>query len=95
MVDHSAKTGTFIIPKAEMYGIANEYNTIQNMVNLPVVYTVKKWLSIYDVFQIDFFSRYLVRELNGYYFINKISGFNPDKSNEPTTLELIKIPHGN
>lgn len=95
MSGYSDQSEVFIIPQAELYSLDSEYNTIQNMVLYPVVYTVKKWFNIYEIHNIEFFKRYLVRELNGYYFINKISGFNPDKSTEPTTLELIKIPYGN
>jgi len=35
---------------------------------------------------------YYVREFGAWYFVNKISNFNPDKSNEPVEFELIKMP---
>jgi len=61
------------------------------MIEYPKVYEIKKWLTLNDIYNLRFFRQYYVRQLNGSYFINKISGFNPDKSKEPTTIELIKI----
>ena len=74
-----------------LYSLDSEYQLLEAMLTNPVYYEVKKWLSLYDVYNLEFFKKYYIRELNGCFFLNKISGFNPEKSNESTTLELIKI----
>lgn len=74
-----------------LYSLDSEYQLLESMLTNPVYYEVKKWLSLYDVYNLEFFKKYYIRELNGCFFLNKISGFNPEKSNESTTLELIKI----
>jgi hypothetical protein len=77
---------------ANLYNLDGEYNTLQSMMSSPVKYTIKKWLTLNEVNKLKYFKRYWIKSLNGHFFLNKISGFNPDKSNEPTTLELIKLP---
>ncbi len=77
---------------AQLYSLDDEYNTLAEMAAYPVFYEVKKWLTLYDVEGLVFFARYYIKELNGYFFLNKIESYNPEKSNQPTTLELIKLP---
>lgn len=79
------------LPIPAHYSLDNEYLFLEEIIQKPKVYTIKKWLSINDIFSLEFFKQYYIRELNGSFFINKISGFNPDKSTEPTTIELIRI----
>ena len=74
-----------------MYGLSGEYYGLESILEYPVYYEVKKWLTLYDITELEFFKKYYIRELNGCFFLNKISGFNPEKSNEPTTIELIKV----
>ena len=57
----------------------------------PKFYEIKKWLTISDIRGFEFFKQYYISELNGSFFVNKIKGFNPDKSKDPTTIELIKV----
>lgn len=76
---------------AAIYDLNSEYNVLARMLNKPVFYEIQKWLSIVDVMNLEFWKRYYIKELGGCFFINKISGFNPDKSQEPTTIELIKV----
>lgn len=76
---------------AQLYDFQGEYNTLKNMVDKPVTYEIDKWLNLNDIYKLKFFRKYFIEELNGYYFINKISGFNPKRSVAPTKLELIKI----
>lgn len=83
-------TSAVSLKKSAHYSLDDEYNTIARMVEYPVLYSVQKWLNLNDIFQLKFFRKYFIRELNGYFFINKISGYNP-KSQNPTTIELIKI----
>lgn len=82
---------TLNLPIPAHYSLDNEYLFLEEIIQKPKVYTIKKWLSINDIFSLEFFKQYYIRELNGSFFINKISGFNPDKSTEPTTIELIRI----
>ena len=79
------------IKKAALYGLSGEYYGLESILEYPVYYEVKKWLTLYDIIDLKFFKKYYIRELNGCFFLNKISGFNPEKSNEPTTIELIKV----
>lgn len=84
-------TASLSLPIPAHYSLDNEYLFLEEIIQKPKLYTIKKWLSINDIFSLEFFCQYYIRELNGSFFINKISGFNPDKSTEPTTIELIRI----
>jgi hypothetical protein len=79
------------LPKAAIYSLASEYKFIDEIIQHPKYYEIEKWLTLKDIQSIEFFKQYYIQELNGSYFINKISGFNPDKSNSPTKLELLWI----
>jgi hypothetical protein len=72
-----------------IYSLANEYNLYAAIVARPKYFEVKKWLSLADIIDFDFFNQYYIKELGASFLVNKIKGFNPDKSKEPTTLELI------
>ena len=74
-----------------MYSLDSEYQLLEEILTNPIYYEVKKWLTLHDITELEFFKKYYIRELNGCFFLNKVSGFNPEKSNEPTTLELIKV----
>lgn len=74
-----------------IYDINSEYNLINSMLQYPKFYEYKKWLSVPDILNFKFYQLYWIQELNATFFINKISGFNPDKSKDPVTLELIKV----
>ena len=82
---------TLNLPIPSHYSLANEYLFLEKIIQKPKFYTIKKWLSINDIFNLEFFKQYYIRKLNGSFYINKISGFNPDKSTEPTTIKLIRI----
>ena len=80
-----------IAQKAQIYGINDEYKFIEKIVEYPKFYEVQKWLSLSDVIGLKFFKQYYIRELNGSFFINKISGFNPELSTKPTKIELVYV----
>lgn len=84
-------TATLDLPNAAVYSLANEYNVLVSMVRKPKRYVIKKWMSLKDIHEFKFFKRRWVTSLNGYFFVNKTSGFNPE-SKEPTSIELIKLP---
>lgn len=76
---------------AQLYSIQGEYNFIEKIAEYPKTYTIEKWLSLSDVIELEFFAQYFIQELGGSFFINKISGFNPELSNRPTKIELIRV----
>jgi len=76
---------------AAIYGLDGEYTFIEEILAYPKMYEIYKWLSLKDVLNLDFFKQYFIKELGGSFFINKISGFNPEKTNKPTKIEVIKI----
>lgn len=84
-------TATFNLQKASVYSLSGEYLLFDEMIKYPKVYEVEKWLTLNDVRNLEFFKLYYIMELNGSFFLNKIKGFNPDKSNSATKLELIRI----
>ncbi len=84
-------TANLTLQKAALYDLSGEYTYLEEIITYPVVWEVEKWLTMEGVRNIEFFRQYYIQELGGSFFINKISGFNPDKSNAPTKLELIKI----
>ena len=74
---------------AALYSLTGEYLLVDEMLKHPKVYQIKKWLTINDIRRIDFFGLYYIKQLGGSFVINKIEGFNPDKSLQATTIELI------
>lgn len=86
------RTANVILKIARTYDLNSEYLTYAQMLQYPKAYTIKRWMSLVDIDKIVYFARYWIKELNGYYFINKISGYNPQKSQEATTIDLIKLP---
>lgn len=87
----AAANATKALPLARLYDLDSEYNFLEGIIEYPKFYEAKLWLTIEDIRDLQFFRQYFIKELNGSFFINKIRGFNPDKSNEPTTVELIRI----
>lgn len=79
------------IPCSKYYDLNSEYIKLSEIAEYPKVYEIKKYFSLSEVNNLSFFKRYFVRELNGYFYINKIKGFNPEKSTDPVTVTLIKI----
>ena len=84
-------TASLNLPIPAHYSLDNEYLFIEEIIQKPKVYTIKKYLSITDIMNLEFFSQYFIKELNGSFYINKITGFNPQKSTEPTTIEVVRI----
>jgi len=76
---------------AKLYDLNSEYNFLDEIIDYPKFYEIKKWLTINDIKDLQFFRQYYIKELGASFFINKIRGFNPYKANEPTTIELIKL----
>lgn len=92
MQDGVEVTASIILPIAQLYSLASEYNVLASMMEYPELWEVKRIFSIYEIDKLAFFARYRVKELNGYFFLNSINGYNPDKAASETKIELIKLP---
>lgn len=84
-------SATLKLPKAAIYSLDGEYNFFGEIVTYPKFYEIEKWLTLSDIRNFQFFRQYFIRELGGSFFVNKISGFNPDKALKPTKIELIRL----
>ena len=75
-----------------MYDLSSEYNFLQKIVKTPKVYTIKKYVLLSEINNIDLMKRYRIihPEINGLFFISKISSFNPEKT-DATEITLIQI----
>ena len=67
------------------------YSLWAQMIQKPVKYTIKKWLTTADLPNIKLYQRYWIEELQGTYMLLKINGLNPEKSNQATEMEFILI----
>lgn len=89
--DGFTHTATMQLQKAAMYSLNSEYQLIDKMLDRPKYYDIERWLSLNDIKTFEFFKLYYIKQLGGAFFVNKISGFNPQKSTQPTKIELIKV----
>lgn len=85
------KSATLKLYKPALYNLNSEYVLLNTAMQYPKFWEVECWLTMNDILKIEFWRKYYFRELNGCFFLNKISGFNPEKSKAPTKLELFKI----
>ena len=76
----------------EVYTVASEYTFLDNILQSPETRKIKRWVNSAMMEGFRKLAIYYVREFGAWYFVNKISNFNPDKSNEPVKFELIKMP---
>ena len=82
---------TLDVYPAALYSLSSEYTFLEEIIDYPKYYEVSKWLTIADLKGLDFFAQYYIKELGGSFFLNKIEGFNPDRSKQPTKLQLIYL----
>lgn len=82
------KTGLWV---ANIYSLDSEYTLLNEAMQYPVFYEIQKWMTSNEVLNFDYFKQYYIKQLGGSFFVNKIKGFNPDKSKQATTIELFKI----
>lgn len=76
----------------EVYTVASEYNFLDGVVNSPESYKIKRWVTASQLEGFRKIAPYYVPELGRWVFVNKIKGFNPEKSKAPVEFELIKLP---
>jgi hypothetical protein len=86
----SGSTG-FDCPLAQYISLTNQYTLFESILKPLCFYEIEKYLTIHDISSLQFFNQHYIKEFGGAFFINKITGFNPDKSNSPTKLEIIRI----
>jgi hypothetical protein len=79
------------LQKAALYSLDGEYQLIDKMLDRPKYYEVERWLTLNDIKNFEFWKLYYIKQLGGAFFVNKISGFNPQKSTQPVKIELIKV----
>lgn len=76
----------------EVYSVSAEYNFLEGIINSPETYKVKRWVTSSQMEGFRKIATYYVPELGGWFYVNKIKGFNPVKSKQPVEFELIKVP---
>jgi uncharacterized protein (TIGR02145 family) len=88
-LDFDTQTFDLIIPA--LYELDSEYTEYDDAIDYPKWYEIDKWVNSLDLLNFDMLKLYWIRELNGSFFMNKIKGFNPDKSRQATTMELVRV----
>ena len=84
-------SATVILNKVAVYSLSGEYNFLDKINAAPKLYKADLWLTGNDIRDLDNFTMVYVKELNGMFYVNKISGYNPDKSRAAVSVELIRI----
>ncbi len=80
--------GTTIV---EYYNPTANYSLIETMLTDPVFYEAELLLNIVDIYTFDHFKAVKIDELEGLFYVNKISDFLATSPGTPTKVELIKI----
>ena len=69
----------------------DNFSEYDNMLKFPRVFEIEKWITLDEISKLDFFNQYYFDQLGASFYINKISGYNPMKSFDATTIELIEV----
>lgn len=75
----------------EYYNPTANYSLIETMLTDPVFYEVELLLNIVDIQTFDHFKAVKIDELEGLFYVNRISDFLATSPGIPTKVELIKI----
>lgn len=73
------------------YDFSGNYSLIETMLTDPVFYETELLLNIIDIYEFDHFKAVKIDELEGVFYVNRISNFLATKPGVPTKVELIKI----
>ena len=73
------------------YDPTPNYSLIETMPTDPVFYEVELNLNIIDIHDLDPFKAIKIDELEGIFYVNRISDFLATSPGTPTKVELIKI----
>lgn len=85
---------TMTFPLAALISLAApEFSLLDSIIAYPRVYEIKKYLKTSEIHDFKFFRQYYIQELGASFYVNKISGYNPEDSKDATTLELIQISY--
>ncbi|QYJ68925.1 hypothetical protein [Flavobacterium litorale] len=68
------------------------YSPISRILNQSVIVNAQMWLTETDVANFNFIQLYYIEQLGGYFIVNKINNYIPNK---PTKVELIRVIYGN
>lgn len=92
IIDDPELQATAQLYTPEIYTVASEYDFLDGVVNSPESYKIKRWVTASQLEGFRKIAPYYVPELGRWVFVNKIKGFNPEKSKAPVEFELIKLP---
>ncbi len=92
LIDDPELQATAQLYTPEIYTVASEYDFLDGVVNSPESYKIKRWVTASQLEGFRKIAPYYVPELGRWVFVNKIKGFNPEKSKAPVEFELIKLP---
>jgi len=73
------------------YDPTANYSLIEAMLTDPVMYDTELLLNIVDIYTFDHFKAVKIDELEGLFYVNRISDFLATSPGTPTKVELIKI----
>lgn len=68
--------------------VANHYASFSNMVSLAKKNNSNLFLSVIDIYELDFLRLKFIKQLGGFFYLNKIQGFT---GNKKTKTELIHV----
>ena len=75
----------------EYFNPTANYSLIETMLTDPVMYDAELLLNIVDIYAFDHFKAVHIDELEGLFYVNRISDFLITSPGTPTKVELIKI----
>ncbi len=75
----------------EYYDLTTNYSLIETMLTDPVFYETELLLNIIDIYGFDHFKAIQIDELEGIFYVNRISNFLITSPGVSTRVELIKI----
>ena len=81
----------FDVRRIQPIPLTNIYSLYQSIMAYPRIFEIEKYLTVEEVRNLDFTNQYYIDQLGGTFFINKISGYNPLKSQDATKIELVAI----
>jgi hypothetical protein len=77
--------------KPIIHNLSTEWGILDTALNNPLYVEQKFWLTPTQYSKINNWTNYYIPELAGAYYINRVKGYNPEKSLQAVTLELIRI----
>ena len=73
------------------YSPSANYSLIETILTDPVMYEAELLLNVIDMYGFDYFKAVQIDELEGIFYVNRISNFLATSPGVPTKVELIKI----